>query len=514
MSRRRPLLVLLPCLALTAQIFTSQNDNSRSGANTHETILTPANVNAGQFGKLFTLKTDGGIYAQPLYIPRLEIPGKGAHNVVVVATENDSVYAFDADTPSATPLWHTDFLKAGGLSPVDSSDVQCPFIQPGIGITPTPVIDPQTGTVYVLARTSSGGGLLSSTVYSQKLHALAITTGQEKFGGPVEIKAPGFDAIHELPRAGLLQTNGQVVLTWGSSCDVKPYHGWIMAYDAHTLKQTAAFNTSPDSGEAGIWQADNAPAADAQGNIFAATGNGVFTAASNGRDYGDTMLKMGIDNGRLTVRDYFTPSNEARMNQSDQDLGSGGPILIPDQPGPHPHLVLIGGKNGYMFVLDRDHLGHLQTSAANPVLQVLHFAGGIYSAPAFWNGHLYVVATTDFLSDFPISKGRFAETPASKSTLRFGNPGATPAVSANGSKDGIVWFIQTKEWDDFSDRRAILRAFDASDLAHEIYNSEENGSRDRPGAAMRFTIPTIANGRVYVPAKNEVDVYGLLPPAK
>ena len=507
-------MVFLPCLVLTAQIFTSQNDNLRTGANTRETILTPANVNARQFGKLFTLKTDGGIYAQPLYIPHLEIPGKGTHNVLVVATENDSVYAFDADNPSATPLWHADFLKPGGLSPVDSRDVQCPFIQPGIGITPTPVIDPQSGTIYVLARTSEGGGLLSSPTYSQKLHALAATTGQEKFGGPIETKAPGFDAIHELPRAGLLLTNGQVILTWASSCDVKPYHGWIMAYDAHTLKQTAAFNTSPDAGESGIWQADNAPAADAQGNIFVATGNGLFTAATNGRDYGDTLLKMGIDNGKLTVRDYFTPSNEARMNQSDQDLGSGGPILLPDQPGPHPHLVLIGGKNGYMFVLDRDRLGHLQTTAANPVLQVLHFAGGIYSAPAFWNGQLYVAATTDFLSDFPVTQGHVSDTPASKSTLRFGNPGATPAVSANGTKDGIVWFIQTKEWNDFSDRRAILRAFHATNLAHEIYNSEENSARDRPGPAMRFTIPTIANGRVYVPAKGEVDVYGLLPSAK
>ena len=384
------------------------------------------------------------------------------------------------------------------------------FIQPGIGITPTPAIDAASGTLYVLARTSDGGGIFTSPHYSQKLHALSLTTGQERFGGPVEITAPGFDALRELPRAGLLLVNGQVILTWASSCDVKPYHGWVTAYDARTLKQTAVLNTSPDAGEAGIWQADNGPAADEQGNIFAATGNGKFTVAGGGRDYGDSLLKLGVEQRNLVVRDYFTPSNEAAMNSRDQDLGSGGPILLPDQPGPHPHLVLIGGKNGMLFVLDRDHLGHLQTAAANPVVQVLHFEGGIYSAPAYWNGHLYVQASDDYLSDFVIEHGRIPDYPAIKGTHLMGNPGATPAISADGARNGIVWLIETKVWNDFSDRTAVLHAYDAVNVAHELYNSEENSSRDRAGAAMRFTVPLTVNGKVYVAAKGEVDVYGPL----
>ena len=406
MFRRFIFGIVFACAVLGAQVLTSQVDNARTGANTHETVLTPANVNSRQFGKLFTLKADGGIYAQPLYVPQVAVPGKGSRNVLFVATENDSVYAFDADRGGA-PLWQTSFLKSGsGRSPVSSEDVNCPFIQPGIGITPTPVIDAQSGTIYVLARTSEGGGIFSSPRYGQRLHALSLTTGQEKPGSPVEISAKGFDALRELPRAALLLVNGQVILTWASSCDVKPYHGWVMAYDAHTLKQTAVFNTSPDAGESGIWQSDNGPAADAQGNIYTATGNGKFTAIAGGRDYGDSLLKLGFDSGSFGVRDYFTPSNEAAMNASDQDLGSGGPIVLPDQPGPHPHLILIGGKNGMMFVLDRDRLGHRQTAAANPVLQVLHFGGGIYAAPAYWNGHLYVQASDDALSDFVLNHGQ------------------------------------------------------------------------------------------------------------
>ena len=503
-------LLLLPALiAVTAaaQILTSQVDNARTGANTHETILTPANVNPRQFGKLFTMKVDGGVYAQPLYVPNVPIGGRGTHNTVFVATESDSVYAFDAADTAATPLWHTSFLSHGA-TPIDSRDVNCPFIQPGIGITPTPVIDYATGTIYVLARTAEGGGIIASPHYTQKLHALAITNGQEKFGGPVEITAPGFDPVKELPRAGLALVNGQVILTWASSCDVEPYHGWVMAYNAATLKQTAVFNTSPVEGNSGIWQADMAPAADSLGNIFVATGNGKFTAATGGRDYGDTLLKLDADH--LSVRDYFTPSDESMMNAHDLDLGSGGPILLPDQPGPHPHLVLIGGKSHALFVLDRDHLGHLQSADGNSVLQVLQLGRGIYSAPAWWNGRLYVAASDDFLSEFVPDRGHFPDIAQFKSEHKFANPGATPAVSANGNQNGIVWVIETKVWNDFGDRTAILHAFDANDVTHEIYNSEENSSRDRAGSAMRFTVPTIANGHVYVPAKGEIDVYGLI----
>jgi hypothetical protein len=511
MSRIHSLAIFVPFVAfsfaLVAQVITSQADNARTGANSHETTLTPANVNTRQFGKAFALKVDGGVYAQPLYMPHLPISGRGSPNVLFVATENDSVYAFDADGAAGTSLWHMSFLKPGAaVSTVSSRDAMCPFIQPGIGITPTPAIDPQSGTIYVLARTGEGGGMFTSPNYSQKLHALSVTTGQEKFGGPVEIKAPGFDALRELPRAALLLVNGQVILTWASSCDVKPYHGWVMAYDQNTLKQTAVFNTSPDAGEGGIWQSDNGPAADAQGNIFVATGNGKFTANANGHDYGDSLLKLGVEHGNLVVRDYFTPASEKAMNASDQDLGSGGPILIPDQPGPHPHLAVIGGKNGVLFVLDRDHLGHYQNGDSS-LIQVLRLGDGIYSAPAYWNGHLYVLASGDYLSDFVVDHGHVADRPAIKGSRRFANPGATPAVSANGTRNGIVWVIETKVWNDFTDRTAVLHAYDANNVEHELYNSEENSSRDRAGAAMRFTTPTIVNGHVYVGAKGEVDVY-------
>jgi hypothetical protein len=298
-------------------VTTSQYDNARTGANLNETTLTPQNVNAARFGKLFSLKTDGDIYAQPLYLSGVEIPGKGKHNVVFVATEHDSVYAFDADGQPSAPLWHVNFLNSdAGITTVPDREARCPFIRPEIGITPTPVIDTSSGTLFVLARTKESQGLLGSARYVQRLHALAITTGAEKFGGPVEIKASvkgrggqlDFDPLRELPRAGLLMAKGNVYLTWGSSCDVQPYHGWVIAYDARTLNQTAVFNTSPDAEESGIWQSDTAPAADADGNVFLATGNGKFDVMpAGGRDYGESVLKLAISGGNLVLRAFFMP---------------------------------------------------------------------------------------------------------------------------------------------------------------------------------------------------------------
>lgn len=492
-----PVMNWLPLLAIFAQMTTAQWDNARTGANLHETKLTPANVNARQFGKLFSLKVDGDVYAQPLYLPHVAIPGQGTHNVLFVATEHDSVYAFDADTASAEPLWHVNFLGSG-TSTVEAGDVQCPFIQPEIGITPTPVIDLRTGTLYVLARTEEAG-LLTSSRYVQRLHALAITTGVEKFGGPVELQAPGFDGRRELPRAGLLLADGRVFMTWGSSCDVGPYHGWVMAYDKGTLKQTGVLNTSPGAGESGIWQADNGPAADERGNVYAATGNGKFNVTSGGRDYGDSVLKLKVDNGTLLVRDYFTPSNQEALNARDADVGSGGPMLIPGT-----RLLVMGGKNGALYVLDRDHMGHYQSGGNSHAIQTLIPGKGIYSAPAYWNGHVYILASDDFLSDFVLDRGRLPEQPTARGGRRFANPGATPAVSADGAKNGIVWVLETRVWNDFGKRPAVLHAFDATDIGHELYSSGQNGP------ALRFTVPTVANGRVYVGTKGEVDVYGLL----
>ncbi|MDE1178694.1 MAG: hypothetical protein PW789_19135 [Edaphobacter sp.] len=307
---RLPLGVILAVVMLAPpahpQMTTAQYDNARTGAYVHETKLTPRNVNSRQFGKLFTLKVDGDIYAQPLFLSGVTIPGKGKHDVVFIVTEHDSVYAFDAYGKPSTPLWHVSFVH-GDVDTVPASDVMCPFTQPEVGITSTPVIDAKSGILYVLARTKDPS-LPAKVQYQQKIHALSVTSGAEKLGGPVEIKASAqgtgagsqvtrvaFDPLRENPRAGLLLSNGLVYLTWGSSCDVGPYHGWIMAYDAATLKQKGVFNTSPDADDSGIWASDTSPAADKEGNVFVATGNGQFDVSSGGRDYGDTLLKLRAD---------------------------------------------------------------------------------------------------------------------------------------------------------------------------------------------------------------------------
>jgi hypothetical protein len=519
-----PLVFAIWLLALApahAQVLTSQYDNARTGAILTETVLTPANVNPSHFGKLFSLKVDGDLYAQPLFVPRVEIPGKGTHDVIFVATEHDSVYAFDAAGSPSEPLWHVNFLNsAAGVSTVPSRDANCPFIAPEVGITPTPAIDLESGTLYVLARTKESHGALQPARFVQRLHALAITTGVEKFGGPMEIKASvkgsgaggsggdlAFDPLRELPRAGLLLSGGQVYLTWGSSCDVAPYHGWVMAYDAHTLAQTAVLNTSPDAEESGIWQSDNAPAADQAGNIYVATGNGKFDVATKGRDYGDTLLRLSLAEHRLSVRDYFTPGDQQNLNAHDQDLGSGGPLLLPNQPGEHPHLLLIGGKDGRLYLLDRDRLGKYDPNSNSQGVQSVLMLGGIYSTPAYWNGHVYLLPRKDFLRDYPLDHGKLSKEPVT-GKQRY-EPGATPAISANGNRNGILWFIETKAWNG-ADRPAILHAFDASNITHELYTSEENSSRDRVGKTLRFTIPTVVNGRVYVNAKRQLDVFGLL----
>ena len=518
-------LALLSYPRAQAQVWTSQYDNARTGAYLGEKTLTPQNVNAKQFGKLFKFTVDGDVYAQPLYVPDVEIPSKGKHNVIYIATENDSVYAFDAEGNSAAPLWQVSLASGKGAAPVPAREVDCPFIRPVVGITSTPVIDLKAGTLYVLARTQQSAGLLSGTHYSQKLHALALTTGVEKFGGPVEIKAslPGsgagsaggsveFDPLRENPRAALLLLNDAVYMTWASSCDVGPYHGWVMAYDAQTLKQKAVFNVSPDAEEGGIWAGDTGLTADSAGNIFVATGNGKFDAASKGRDYGDSMLKLSLGADGLAVRDYFTPENQEQLNRSDSDLGSGGPLLLPDQPGPHQHLLLIGGKGGTIYLLDRDRLGQYQRVTHADPLQTIPAASDILSAMGYWNNHVYFLGSQDVLRDFVLEQGRLTLKTSARGP-KFTDPGATPTISANGTKNGIVWVIGTKTWNG-GDRPAVLHAYDAANVQNELYHSEENSVRDHAGTALRFTIPTVVNGRVYIGTKSEVDAYGLLPLAK
>jgi len=506
-------------LTAAAQVTTSQYDNMRSGAVLTEKTLTPTNVNASQFGKLGAFKVDGAVYAQPLFVPAVEIPGKGTHDVLYVATEHDSVYAFDANRPDDAALWHITFLDPSrNLSAVPAGDVECPFIQPEVGITSTPVIDLRTGTLYVLARTMIGH-TFGSRQYFQHLHALAITTGVEKFGGPRIISAtvPGkgdgntsgqvhFDPLRENPRASLLLVSHSVYLTWASSCDVNPYHGWIMAYDTETLTQQAVLNVTPDGSEGGIWASDTGPAADPSGNVYVPTGNGTFDASSGGRDFGDSVIKVALEGSSLIVRDYFTPHDQARLSDRDADLGSSGPLLLPDQPGPHRRLLLQPTKGGEIYVIDRDQMGKFHAEG-DAILQRVHMVGGGYGAMAYHDHHIFFAAEDDHLRDYSVTNGELKLN--ASSTMKFDNPGATPSISANGAKDAIVWAIATKTWNG-PDQPAILYAFAANNISQPIYSSEQNSKRDRAAMGTRFVIPVIVGGHVYVGVRGEVEIYGLL----
>ncbi|HVH70681.1 MAG TPA: pyrrolo-quinoline quinone [Candidatus Dormibacteraeota bacterium] len=502
-----------------AQIATSQYNNMRTGATLDEKVLTPQNVNVKQFGKTGAFKVDGAVYAQPLFVPNVEIPGKGKRDVLFVSTEHASVYAFDAYRTNEPPLWRVSFLDSKrDVVPVSERDVQCPFIRPEVGITSTPVIDLDSGTLYVLARTMISH-TFGESQYFQHLHALAITTGVEKFRGPKLIAAsvPGrgdgaangqvkFDPLRENPRASLLLDNGSVYLSWGSSCDVAPYHGWVMAYDAETLAQKAALNVTPDGSEGGIWASDTGPAVDTDGNIYVPTGNGTFDAASGGHDYGDSELKLHLEGSSLVIRDYFTPYDQARLNDSDADLGSGGPLLLPDQPGTHRHLLLQAGKGSVIYVIDRDQMGGFHKEG-DAVVQRFPVSGGSYGAMAYWNGHVFFAVSDDSLRDYVIQNGQLR--PSKASSKRFENPGATPSVSANGKENAIIWAVSTRTWNG-QDKAAVLYAFDAKDIDQPIYTSEQNSARDRVALATRFVFPLVVNGHVYIGARGEVDVYGLL----
>lgn len=511
----------LPFAALLAgqtAITTAQYDNQRTGAILTETVLNPSNVGSARFGRVFTIPVEGEVHAQPLYVPNLEIPGKGRRNVLYIATESDYLYAADADTGQA--LWRIAFANAArGVTPLRASDVRCSFLGPEIGITPTPVIDLAAKTIFVLARTrerSSGGERL----FQQRLHAIDIRTGAERPGSPVLIQAKvtasawfglstrevNFDALRENPRAAMLLSLGTVYIAWGSSCDVTPYFGWVIGYDAATLRQTAVFNTAPDAGGGGIWQSGTGIAADDRGNIYVTTGNGSFTAARGGADYGDSVLKL--EPKSLRVLDFFTPFDEASLSRWDNDLGSSGPVLLPVQEGPRPHLLATAGKSGRVYLLDRDRLGHKDTSGkdGNAVDVVGPCGKGVYGGPAYWNGHLFVFGDGDVVRDYVLRSGRLIAGHVGKQ--KFRNPGAIPSISANGSQDGIVWAVLTKSYFEHA-VPATLQAYDAADVGRLLYTSETARGGEGPGTAVRFAVPIVANGKVYVNAVNAVAVYGL-----
>ena len=496
-------------------VTTYRNSLARTGDNTNETVLTRANVNPEQFGKLFLLPVDGQVYAQPLYLPSLTISGK-IHNVVFVATEHDSVYAFDADSGSSSnqsPLWQVSLTGAGETTATVSDVLNCSSISPEVGITGTPVIDPSTNTLYVVATSAR------DTHIVHRLHALDVTTGAERPGSPVIITAsvPGsgdgffsssstveFHPDFHKNRAGLLLLNGTVYTSWGSYCDSLAYHGWIIAYDAKDLRQVAAFNATPNAYQGSFWMGGAAPAADVEGNIYAISANGRFDANANGVNFGNSLLKL--TSSGLNLLDYFTPFNQNDLNRNDIDLGSSGAVLLPDAASSvaHRHLLVSAGKEGRIYLIDRDRMGRFQAGGDDQIVQSLNGAiGPLFGGPAYFNNTLYFAAAFDTLKAFSLSDGHMATFPMSQSSQRFGYAGAVPAVSANGAADGIVWAVE-------GSLGGTLRAYDASNLAIELYDSQINSSRDALGSFLPFSAPVIANGRVYVGAANALVVFGLL----
>jgi hypothetical protein len=528
------------CLSSTsaaglASVLTWHNDNARTGQNTNETLLTLANVNTNTFGQLFTQAVDGYVYAQPLVVPNVSIPGKGLHNVVYVATEHDSVYAFDSDNNvgiNAAPLWQVSFLDPSvGVTTVPFGDTGTDDIVPEIGITSTPVIEQVSHTIYVEAKTREVAS--GVTNYVHRLHALDLATGAERFGGPVVIAETAYDganftyvsgpsvpgtgdgsdgslltlnALTQMNRPGLLLQNGMLYLAYASHGDISPYHGWVLGFNAQTLATNGAYNTTPNGGLGGIWQSGAGPAADPAGFLYLETGNGDFAPPG---ELGDSVLKLATTNG-VTLADYFTPFDQDNLNNNDTDLGSAGAIVLPDSASStkHPHLLVAGSKSGTIYLLDRDSLGQFNPVDDTQIVQVLRSAvGGMWSSPAYFNGTLYYLGSGDVLTAFSIADGVINTNPTSQASGSFDFPGATPSVSANGTNDAIAWVIES---DAFASGPAVLHAYAATNVALELYNSDMAGSRDVPGGAVKFTVPTVANGKVYVGAQYSLSVYGLL----
>lgn len=529
------MLAFLMTAAASAQtsVVTQHNDVSRTGQNLQETTLAPGNVTTSAFGRLFSVPVDGYVYAQPLYLPGLTISGKGTHNVLFIATEHDSVYALDADSnggANATPLWHITLLDAAhgaasGATTEPYTDVGTTDTLPEIGITGTPVIDTGSGTMYLVGQTVENGKAI------QRLHALDIRTGAEKLGGPVIIKASvagsgngssggilNFDPKWQYNRAGLLLLNGIVYIGFGSHGDNGPWHGWVLSYNATTLAQTGVFCTTPNGIGSGVWAAGTGLAADVVdpinhpfGRLFVATGNGSYNATSpynNTMNFGDDHIRFDLANGALTPVDAFTPSNQQSLNEGDTDVGSGGILLLPDQAaGGHKHLLVQAGKQGIIYLVDRDTMGGYNATD-NIVQELSGQTGGLWSVPAYWNNNVYLWGRNDRLKAFSFINGKLSSTPSSVSQEVSGFPGSTPSISANGTKNGIVWTIQSDGYS--TNAPAILMAHDATNVATTLYSSSQNLTRDNPGNAVKFTVPTVVNGKVYVGAQYQVSVYGPL----
>ncbi len=518
-----------------------ESDTTRQGVNSKEYALTPATVSGSTFGKLFSCPAngslDGFVFAQPLYVANLTVGGS-KHNIVFVATEGDSLYAFDADSSPCVTLWHASFTLPGpptGVTPIPNTEAGNNNIGPNIGITGTPVIDLSSNTLFVVVATKENtSGFIN---YFQRLHALDLASGSERSGSPVSISAsvPGagdggttilFNPLRNNQRPGLLLANGNVYISWASHDDTAIYHGWVIAYSASNLQQqVTAFSPTPNgtSGkEGGIWMSGAAPAADSTGNIYLSVGNGTFDDMTGtvppvapNNDFGDSVLKL---SSTLSVADFFTPFDQSSLNSADIDLGSTGMVLLPDLSGTaRTHLMVCGGKSGKIYLIDRDNLGKF-SSASDAVVQVFQLSGdlsnGFRSTPAFFNNSMYAAGQGDPLMAvaFSSSTPQFSPTtPVSKSANTYSGYGTNPAVSALGMSNGVVWTIDVgPEVIGVPSVAAILRAYDATDLTKLLYHSDAKPS-DAAGTAVKFTMPTVANGKVYVGTQTELDVYGLLP---
>ena len=512
-------------------ITTYHNDLSRDGTNPKEYALTTANVNSATFGKLFSCAVDGEIYAQPLWVANMTIGG-GTHNVIFAATENDSVYAFDADAKPCVQYWKKSFLGTG-ITPVPPADTGTAFdINTTVGITGTPVIDPSSQTLYVVAKTKEGSN------YHQRLHALSLIDGTEKFGGPMDLTSaitvtgsgdtgdasvgctstPGnvpFCPLRENQRAGLALANGIVYVAWASHGDNQPYHGWIMSFSASNLAQApVVFNDSPNGRESGIWMSGGAPAFDSSNNLFVITGNGDYDGVN---DFGDSILKL---NSSLALQDWFTPSVQSTLDGADLDLGSGGAVILLDLPSSTvPHVLIGGGKGtnqlGQMYVVNRDNMGKNVTPDKS--VQQFNLNGMIYSTAAFWQNTIYIAAVGQPLGAYVLnpSNSTFTTTPAWQSAHSFQFPGATPSISSQNNAQGIVWALDTNSTTaanaSGTNGPAILFAYDPQNSGALLFRSDSNGAASAAGNAVKFAVPTVANGKVYVGTQTEISVFGLLP---
>jgi hypothetical protein len=511
--------------------FSWKGDAARTGLNPNESTLKLSNVNVNSFGRRFSNSVDGMVFAQPLYMRNVAVPGKGTFDVVFIATEHASVYAFDANA-AGSPLWQRSLIDpANNVTTVPNDGHGRTGLGPEVGITGTPVVDPNTGIMYVSVMTLVNG------VARHTLHAIDVTTGSDKFPSKmVQASVPGtgvgtdgsgqvpFQALYANQRAGLALHNGVVYVAWGSYSDEGPYHGWLMAFDANNLNLISAFNTAPDGEGSAIWQAGAAPAVDSEGNVYVMTGDGQqFNANAGGKNYGDSFIKLRLVNNQLTVVDWFTPFNEHCIDLADLDLGAGGPMLVPEPSGGRNLLIAVG-KEGRAYVLDRNNMGHFQTGSDSQIVQSIvitpnpcgtpGFDGNVtwrmYGTPTYWNGNVYFGSAFGPLRGYRLADAHLTQFSTSNVTFEASGQqgrGPIPTVSANGTSDGIVWTVHRR----ISDGHQILRAFDGNDLTRELYNSEMNAARDAMQASGTvFMVPLVINGKVYVTSGNRLYVYGLL----